>query len=668
MTALRQHQKSRQRTKRLAGLVFADHPSQRRLRIEALEQRQLLSAVTWTGGGSNSNWDNPQNWNPQAVPAAADDVVIDTASAAATVAINSGDAESVKSLTTGGNDTLSITGGSLTVAANSTLSGGLSMTGGSLTVSGAGASLTANGATTVDGASLYASGGSQLLFPAATSLTGVSIVASGGSQVLFPVATSYTGSTGGDTTLEASGAGSRIDLSHLQTFAGGGHVPYVSSGTTHVLPINGGEIDLAGAIGANPTGGGGNDFTLDNTGGILNLLAVTQISGTTLTAANGATWTIPPTWNSTLGAGTTLTTTGTGSQFINLTQLNASGGSVAINTSSFINEGVLDPIDGGSFTFNSSLSIANPGILAGSLQGTFHFKSDLLGNTQNADQYNPLSTVVFDGAGTAAAPQRLEVMGRDLGLAPSGFTDNFVYNTLALASNTYVRLVDQSQNTTSGAPEALYVDSLIVPAGTTLDLNGLHLYARDTQIAGTVVNGTQGAVQVQQLTGGGPLALAAPAPANMANAGELDDWTFFGRAGRAITVAVNPGGSAAPGMPSALSPALNWVQVQLLDPSGKVLATASDASAGTLVELGNITLPADGTYTIAVRAPASQSASTGNYVVAAFDATANVQALNLNQQAIGNIATIFSVDQWTFAAGAGRRRSSSTWSTARRPD
>ena len=92
------------------------------------------------------------------VPSESDVVAIDTA-ATATITIQSGDDIQVQSLTTGSNDTLSITGGSLTVTGgDSTLSGPLSMTGGSLTASGPGVNLTASGATSVSSASLFAAG------------------------------------------------------------------------------------------------------------------------------------------------------------------------------------------------------------------------------------------------------------------------------------------------------------------------------------------------------------------------------------------------------------------------------------------------------------------------------------------------------------------------------
>ena len=85
---------------------------QRRLIIEPLETRTLLTAISWINPGSG-NWDVAANWNTDTVPGPADDVTISPTSAA-TITIQSGDAESVNSLTTGSNSTLAITGGSLT--------------------------------------------------------------------------------------------------------------------------------------------------------------------------------------------------------------------------------------------------------------------------------------------------------------------------------------------------------------------------------------------------------------------------------------------------------------------------------------------------------------------------------------------------------------------------
>ncbi|MGO8746956.1 MAG: hypothetical protein ACLQNE_13295, partial [Thermoguttaceae bacterium] len=184
---------SRQRTKKLTGRVAADRPSHRRLRIESLEQRQLLSAVAWTGAGGNSNWDNKLNWSTGSVPGAGDAVSIILTSAA-TVTINSGDNESIGSLTTGSTDTLKITGGSLTIAGTSTLSGPLTMTGGYLEATGSGVDVTVNGTTTVSGASLYAEGGATLNLPNLKTYTETD-----------------------STVFEATGLNSTLDLSALTT-------------------------------------------------------------------------------------------------------------------------------------------------------------------------------------------------------------------------------------------------------------------------------------------------------------------------------------------------------------------------------------------------------------------------------------------------------------------
>ena len=149
--------------------------------VESLEPRMLLSNVSWTGQGDGTTWTEASNWSDDVVPGPSDNVTI-TKSGNPTIAITSG-TQSVESISS--TDLISISGGSLSVAANSTLSGGLTMTGGSLTAGGSGVSLTVTGTTTDSGGSLYAENGASLSL----------------SQL-----TSYTGNTT-TTTLEATGAG-----------------------------------------------------------------------------------------------------------------------------------------------------------------------------------------------------------------------------------------------------------------------------------------------------------------------------------------------------------------------------------------------------------------------------------------------------------------------------
>ena len=113
--------------------------------------------------------------------------------------------------------------------------------------------------------------------------------------------------------------------------------------------------------------------------------------------------------------------------------------------------------------------------------------------------FAPECNVVFQGAGTASSPQLLEVMSQDDGNNSAGFTQNFVYYEISLANHTYVRLVDNAQNSAGKGAEALYVNAVVVPAGSTLDLNGLNLYTRTSQITGNVIGGT-----ISELPSGGP--------------------------------------------------------------------------------------------------------------------------------------------------------------------
>ena len=159
------------------------------LQLDSLEPRTLLSNVSWTGQGDGTTWTQASNWSNDAVPTASDDVTINL-SGNPTIQITTG-SQSVHSLTS--TDPLSISGGSLSVAASSTISGGLTMTGGSLAASGSGVSLTVTGTTTDSGGSLYAEAGASLSL---AQLTG------------------YAGSSA-TTTLEATGAGSTLTLANL---------------------------------------------------------------------------------------------------------------------------------------------------------------------------------------------------------------------------------------------------------------------------------------------------------------------------------------------------------------------------------------------------------------------------------------------------------------------
>ena len=121
--------------------------------------------------------------------------------------------------------------------------------------------------------------------------------------------------------------------------------------------------------------------------------------------------------------------------------------------------GLETTLSGSTITANATVDIAGgltingSGALTVGAGSTLNVSGNLLGNTTNAAGFNVLGTVVFDGAGTSGSPQQLEVMSEDLGSTLAGFDQNFVYNTLELANDTYVELVDDAVNSPGGTPE-----------------------------------------------------------------------------------------------------------------------------------------------------------------------------------------------------------------------
>ncbi|HEY1378789.1 MAG TPA: RHS repeat-associated core domain-containing protein [Gemmataceae bacterium] len=360
---------------------------------------------------------------------------------------------------------------------------------------------------------------------------------------------------------------------------------------------------------------------------------------------------------------TTLTVSKPGAAHANSGTITFTGGSFTIGQAgtgqTFINTGVLDV--GGNATLTvAGMALRNngPGALTGQPTGTFAISGtngsnlgSLLGSTTNADLFAPQATVRFTGPGTAASPQLLEVLGEDRGGTAAGFAGNFAFESLSLSgsspfqSGTYVRLVDDADNAPGAGPEALYVNRLIVPAGATLDLNSFHVYARQTQVDGTVVGGA-----VTRALDGGPIALNSATAGTIGATGEVDEWTFFGRAGQSVTVVANPGTT---GAPAALPPTLNLADVRLLNPSGALVASGFSNASGQIVTLPAVVLPADGTYRIQVRA--ASGGDQGNYVLALWNASVSTRPVQLNQETHGTLETPFGIDHWTFTAAANQQ-------------
>ena len=148
----------------------------------------------------------------------------------------------------------------------------------------------------------------------------------------------------------------------------------------------------------------------------------------------------------------------------------------------------------------------------------------------------------------------------------------------------------------------------------------------------------------------GPLQFSDPVPGKIAVANEVDEWTFFGRAQRGVSIVLNPGTA---GAPAALPPALGIAYLEIIAPNNVVIASTTSASNGALTVLQGVTLPIDGVYR--VRVSAAAPASTGNYALTVYDGTVDVRPLTLNQRYNGRIESPFSLDRWTFSANAGQQ-------------
>ena len=102
--------------------------------------------------------------------------------------------------------------------------------------------------------------------------------------------------------------------------------------------------------------------------------------------------------------------------------------------------------------------------------------------------------MIFEGGPTQN--DTFEVAGTDHGRTLAGYALNFALGTLAVGSLDNIgilRLVDDCDSLNrggiGGASEALYASKLTLAAGSSLDLNGLHLYVRELEDTGGTITG-----------------------------------------------------------------------------------------------------------------------------------------------------------------------------------
>ena len=320
-----------------------------------------------------------------------------------------------------------------------------------------------------------------------------------------------------------------------------------------------------------------------------------------------------------------------------LISADVSGGNLQVVGQNLATEASLYAVANATVSWGGNLQLDGLQTISSQPGGNNQVGGNLLGATINVDQYLPQGALVL-----SSGNHLLEAMSADVGNIPLCYTKNFCYGMMVLQSGAHVTLVNQSTNSPGASAECVYVNSFQLSSGSSLNLNGINLYARLAQIAGTVTNGTV----TQAPNNGGAITLGSGQPGTLASAGELDAYTFFGRAGHNVTVVVDTGNAL------VLPPAVNYADVQLLNPLTNLMAEASNTVAQQSVVINGIALPMDGTYTVKVHAPPNHASATGNYNVTVWDVTPDVATLVLNKALNGSIETPYSVDQWYFSAAA----------------
>ncbi len=351
---------------------------------------------TWDGGAGTLSWTDANNWSPDGVPTASDDVVIDVPGQTVTITLATG-SSTVNTIAS--NENLQL-GGTLTIASTSAISGLVTVTG---TLGGAGA-VTFNGGLTLSGGTLTG--------------TGLATVPSG-ATVAFD-----TGTNSISKILEVAGsanwtaAGINFSNGTLNILAGG---VFNASATANLANFGGSSsVNNAGTL--NKSGGATTVSVLFNNTGVVNVdggmltVAANGTNSGTFDVDSGAALSFGG--NYTHAATALLTGSGT-IAFTNGTHVLPAGSLAPTGTVSF---------SGGTVTVNNTIPAATiDSVIGASL-------------VCNADQTFPNVTIsgTLGGSGNVSFPSGLTLAGANLtgtGVAtvPSGATIAFNTGTNSIS-------------------------------------------------------------------------------------------------------------------------------------------------------------------------------------------------------------------------------------------
>jgi hypothetical protein len=505
-----------------------------RPRVEALEDRTLLSNVSWISSQSG-NWDTAANWSTGQVPTSADAVTINVSGV--TVTVETGN-QSALSVQVASGSTLALANGNLTLGAASEIDGGLTLGNSTLTLGG---TLALKGTTQWNDSGFFNLNGDTLSNQGTMTLA--PIVCFG--QRLLASTSTQGGTVVNEGTITEQGVASLglYDGVEVDNTAQGSYV-FAGDGS---LTDNGGNCFLvnAGTIDkASGTGSSSLTVAFNNTGGTLEVDSgtLTLAGGPTgaLGTSTGGTFTVAA--NATLdltggssshvftgsytgsGAGTVLLQSGTldigtGGATFNLPagQFQWTGGYINLQGNALTNAGTMTL---GSTTTNTTEgletrssagsllaggTLLNTGTIVQQGVGTLSLYDAAAVNNQGSYQLTGAGTInsssgalvaSFDNAGTLAMTAATDTFTMTATLNNSGTTEA-TSGTLALqnyVNNTGLVLADGAAVTLSGPTDggeligcqwvARGGGTLTLPGGITASQTSLTLDGANSTIAG----------------------------------------------------------------------------------------------------------------------------------------------------------------------------------------
>jgi hypothetical protein len=501
-----------------------------RPRLEYLEDRTLLATATWINAAGGA-WNVASNWSTGALPGSADDAVINIA-VSGPITYSTG-TSTIHSLT----DTtaaLVLSGGSLSLAAGSSISQAFTLSGGTLGGAGnlmvAGDMIWTSGTMTGAGHTIFSAGSTLAInATAAKSLSGRTVDNSGtmtwtGGQLL---------TTGGAWNNQAGGV---FDVqADVAWAAAGGTATAINNAGTFKKSAGTGTASFAGAVNNNAggtftvqtgtlslAGGGSLTGTLTaSAGSTLSLSGALTVGGGALTLSGAGTYNLAGTVNN---SGATLTLDGSAGGTFNLSSMVTGGTVVTANGAKLI--GVSGGLNGVTLNGDMNLGVTGQGQTVAvtnglTLNGTVTIGSGMPGSGANYGALLITGTQTLAGTGTVVLNSlnyydALAVVtgGTTLTIGPgvtvrgSGVigADTFTWGT---ASN--VAFVNQGtiQADVAGQQISVYGTGWSNP-GTVRALNGasLFLYGTNWTNSGTL-----------SITGGGSLSL---------NVDQTDAWVNTG--------------------------------------------------------------------------------------------------------------------------------------------